>query len=115
MRWSPWASSRDDPIDRELRDHIERQVADYVASGMREPDARRRVRVEFGGLEQAKEHVRDVRPHQWFNEVVRDVRVGFRGLCREPLFALSVSIILTVVIGASVAMFSLLHTVVLRA
>ena len=115
MRWSPWASSHDDRIDRELRDHIERQVADYVASGMSEPDARRRVRVEFGGLEQAKEQVRDVRPHQWFNELVRDMRVGFRGLRREPLFALSVTIILTVAIGASVAMFSVLHTVVLRA
>jgi hypothetical protein len=45
-----------DRIDRELRDHIERQVADYVASGMSEPDAPRRVRVEFGGLEQANEH-----------------------------------------------------------
>ena len=51
----------------------------------------------------------------WFSELVRDVRVGFRGLRREPLFALSVTIILTVAIGASVAMFSVLHTVVLRA
>ena len=114
MRWSRWASSRDDRIDRELREHIERQVADYVASGMSEPDARRRVRVEFGGLEQAKEHLRDVQTHQWFNELVRDSRVGFRGLRREPLFALSVIIILTVAIGASVAMFGVLHTVVLR-
>jgi predicted permease len=73
------------------------------------------VRIEFGGLEQAKEHVRDIRPHQWFSELVRDVRVGFRGLRREPLFALSVTLILTVAIGASVAMFSVLHTVVLRA
>jgi len=114
MRLSRWASSRDDRIDRELREHIERQVADYVASGMSEPDARRRVRVEFGGLEQAKEHLRDVQTHQWFNELVRDSRVGFRGLRREPLFALSVIIILTVAIGASVAMFGVLHTVVLR-
>jgi predicted permease len=114
MRWL-WNASSDQRLDLELRDHIERQVADYVASGMSEPAARRRVRIEFGGLEQAKEHVRDVRPHQWFSELVRDIRVGFRGLRREPLFALSVTIILTVAIGASVAMFSVLHTVVLRA
>ena len=114
MRWF-WNVSSDQRLDLELRDHIERQVADYVASGMSEPEARRRVRIEFGGLEQAKEHVRDVRPHQWFSELARDVRVGFRSLRREPLFALSVTIILTVAIGASVAMFSVLHTVVLRA
>ena len=115
MKWSPWTSSRDTRLDLEIRDHIERQVADYVAAGLTEADARRRVRIEFGGLEQAKEHCRDVRPHQWFSELVRDIRIGFRGLCREPLFALSVTIILTVAIGASVAMFSVLHTVVLRA
>jgi putative ABC transport system permease protein len=114
MRWFRNASS-DQRLDLEIRDHIERQVADYVASGMSESEARRRVRIEFGGLEQAKEHVRDVRPHQWFSELVRDIRIGFRGIRREPLFALSVTIILTVAIGASVAMFSVLHTVVLRA
>jgi putative ABC transport system permease protein len=114
MRWLRKTSS-EQRLDLELRDHIERQVADYVASGMSEPDARRRVRIEFGGLEQAKEHVRDVRPQQWVSELVRDVRVGCRGLRREPLFALSVTVILTVAIGASVAMFSVLHTVVLRA
>jgi predicted permease len=105
----------DQRLDLEIRDHIERQVADYVASGMREADARRRVRLEFGGLEQAKEHVRDVRPRQWLSELVQDIRVGFRALLRERLFALSVTIILTVAIGASVAMFSVLHTVLLRA
>jgi putative ABC transport system permease protein len=68
MRWF-WNTSSEQRLDLELRDHIERQVADYVASGMSEPDARRRVRIEFGGLEQAKEHVRDVRPHQWFSEL----------------------------------------------
>jgi MacB-like periplasmic core domain len=115
MRWAWWTWSRDDRIDCEIRDHIERQVADYVASGMSEREARRRVRIEFGGLEQAKEHVRDVRPHQWLSELIRDIRVGFRSLRREPLFAFSVTIILTVAIGASVAMFSVLHTVVLRA
>jgi len=114
MKWF-WNASSEERLDLELRDHIERQVADYVASGMSELDARRRVRIEFGGLEQAKEQVRDVRPHQWFSELLRDTRVGFRGLRREPLFALSVTIILTIAIGASVAMFSVLHTVVLRA
>jgi putative ABC transport system permease protein len=107
--------SRDERLDSEIRDHIERQVADYVAAGMSEAEARRRVRIEFGGLEQAKEYARDVRPDRWFSELIRDVRIGFRGLRREPLFAFSVTMILTVAIGASVAMFSVLHTVVLRA
>ena len=115
MNRQPRKPSADDRLDLEIRDHIERQVADYLAAGLSEVEARRRVRIEFGGLEQAKEHVRDIRPHQWASELVRDARVGFRSLRREPLFALSVIVILTVAIGASVAMFSVLHTVVLRA
>jgi len=114
MRWRRGRRTADDRLDLEIRDHIERQVADYVATGMSEAEARKRVRLEFGGLDQAKEHCRDVRPHQWLSELIRDVRVGFRSLARERLFAAAVITILTVGIGATVAMFSVLNTVILR-
>jgi putative ABC transport system permease protein len=107
-------SSAEHRLDLEIRDHIERQVADYVASGMSEPEARRRVRLEFGGLDQAKEYCRDVRPHHWFSELLRDIRIGFRGLRRERLFAGSIVLILALAIGASVAMFSVVNAVILR-
>ena len=45
----------DDRLDAELRDHVERHVAHYVARGMTEADAGARVRLELGGLDQAKE------------------------------------------------------------
>jgi putative ABC transport system permease protein len=115
MTWlSRRPSSQEPRLDLELRDHVERQVADYVAGGMTDADARRRVRLELGGLEQAKEVCRDVRPWQRLDELRRDVRIGFRGLARDRIFAVSVAAILTVGIGASVAMFSVLNTVVLR-
>src|SRR6185295_11902439 len=114
MRWPHRRRAADERLDLEIRDHIERQVADYVATGMSEAEARRRVRLEFGGVDQAKEHCRDVRRHQWLNELGRDVRVGFRSLVRERMFAVSVITILTVGIGATVAMFSVLNTVILR-
>ncbi|MGH9370477.1 MAG: ABC transporter permease, partial [Vicinamibacterales bacterium] len=106
--------SLDERLDAELRDHVERQVANHVAHGMSQADARRQARLELGGLDQAKESCRDVRPMQWLDELVRDIQVGFRGLVRERLFALSVTVILGLGIGASVAMFSVLNAVVLR-
>ena len=114
-----WLTSRrrqstDERLDAELRDHVERQVADCVAAGMNEVDARRRVRLELGGLDQAKEACRDVRPLRWLDEFARDVRLGFRSLGRERLFAAAVTIILALGIGTSVAMFSVLNAVVLR-
>lgn len=46
-------------LDAELRDHLERQVADHVASGMTDAEARRRATVLFGGVDHVKEQCRD--------------------------------------------------------
>jgi hypothetical protein len=47
-------------LDAELRFHLEQQIADYIAAGMKPEEARRRARLEFGGLEQVKEKCRNV-------------------------------------------------------
>ena len=46
-------------LDQELRFHVDRQIADYVAAGLSPEEARRRARLEFGGLDRVKEEVRD--------------------------------------------------------
>jgi putative ABC transport system permease protein len=114
MRRPPRRASADESLDAELRDHRDRRAADYVAQGMTEAEARRQARLELGGLDQAKEACRDVRPLQWLDELARDVRLGFRMFGRERTFAASVAIILALGSGTSVAMFSVLNAVVLR-
>ena len=74
---------REVKLDAELRDHVERQVADYMSAGMSEPDARRRARLEFGGIDQVKELCRDVRPTRWLDHIWRDVRYAGRSLRRR--------------------------------
>jgi hypothetical protein len=49
-------------LDQELRFHLEQQIADYIATGMTPEEARRRARLEFGGLDQVKEECRDSDP-----------------------------------------------------
>ena len=41
-------------LEAELRFHLEQQIAGYVAAGMAPEEARRRARLEFGGLDQVK-------------------------------------------------------------
>jgi hypothetical protein len=48
-------------LDQELRFHFERQTADYVDSGISTEEARRRARLDFGGLERVKDEVREIR------------------------------------------------------
>src|SRR5580700_5224228 len=48
-------------IEEELRFHSERQLDKYLKTGMRRDEAQRRVRMDFGGLQQVKEECRDAR------------------------------------------------------
>ena len=50
---------RDDELDRELQFHLDERVADLVGTGIPEEEARRRARLELGGVMQVKEAVRD--------------------------------------------------------
>ena len=49
-------------LDRELQYHFDRRVADLIAAGIPDIEARRRVTVELG-LAQVREEVRDVWAH----------------------------------------------------
>ena len=88
--WRQLASDGDrleTQLDAELRDHVERQVADYVATGYqrRRRDAARII--EFGGLEQVKELCRDARGTRWFEECsARQRDTALRVLRRNPSF-----------------------------
>jgi predicted permease len=114
-RWPAWRRrSREVQLDAELRDHVERQYDDYVRQGLSPADARRRVALEFGPMELAKDECRDVRPMQWLEITSRDVRLGVRALARERAFTISVTLILAIGIGTTIAMFSVLNGVVLR-
>ena len=47
MFWKP-KGHYEAQLDAEMRDHLERQVADYVAAGMTPEEARPRALSEFG-------------------------------------------------------------------
>jgi len=101
-------------LDAELRDHLDRQVADYVRAGASPADARRRATLEFGGLEQTKELCRDARGTRLIEETITDARYAVRTLVRRPGFTLAALLLLALGIGANAAIFSLLEAVLFR-
>ena len=103
-------------LDRELRDHVDRQVADHLRAGLPEAEARRRARLDFGGLDQIKELCRDARGARWLDDLARDLRYALRRQFTGRHSGVSVFAVaaLALGIGAGTAMFSVLDAVVLQ-
>ena len=93
-------SRAESELDKELRFHLERQIADYVAAGTSPEQARRRARLEFGGIDRVKEEVRDTRWEFHLEDLFRDLRYALRSLCKERRFALVAIFALALGIGA---------------
>jgi hypothetical protein len=80
-----WAQA-DQELDDELRDHLDRRTEEYVARGMTPEEERRSARLDLGGIEQTKEKCRDARRVNWIQDLIRDLRFGFRILGKSPCF-----------------------------
>src|SRR5260221_1811158 len=95
-------------LDRELRYHFDRRVEDLRAQGRREDDARKQAAIEMGGIEQVQEDVRETWTLRWLDDAASDAGYAARSLARSPGFTLTAVMLLSIGIGASAAIFSLL-------
>jgi putative ABC transport system permease protein len=91
----------DRELDAELRDHIERQVADGVRAGQSETDERRQIRLASGGLDQVKEACRDVRRPRALADLGADLRFAWRILAKDRWFTAGAILTLALAMGAA--------------
>lgn len=104
--------------DRELGEELEFHLAmEQEANeklGMSPGEARRRARLKLGGVQQAREGVRDARGVRAVEDLIRDVRFAFRSFGRSRGFTLTAVLVLGLGIGATTAIFSAVRAVVLE-
>ena len=99
-------------LDSEMQFHLEQQIADYVASGMRPDEARCRANAEFGGVELYKEECRDTRWENQLDILTRDLRFALRNLLKDRRFSVIAIFTLALAIGASTAIFSVVDNAI---
>ncbi len=107
----------DRELDAELRYHVERQVAEYVAAGMTPAEARTAALRDFsdwGGVTQSREQCREARGVRPLEDLRQDIVYGLRVLRRNPVFSLVAVVTLALGVGANTALFSITNAVVFR-
>ncbi len=103
-----------DDIEQEMRSHVELATEANIARGM-EPDAARHAAMRgFGNLSRMSERAYDVRGGGMLEAIWQDLRFGVRTLFRNPGFATVAILTLALGTGATSAIFSFVHAVVLR-
>ena len=86
LRGTLWRSRLESEMDTELRFHMEAFAEDLVRNGVPRQEAMRRARLEFGGMERAKEECREARGATFIENLFQDLRYGVRTMLRAPGF-----------------------------
>lgn len=98
----------------ELRFHIEQFTDELMRSGMPREEARRRARIEFGGVNSVQEDCRQARGLHPFDELQRELRYASRLLRKTPAFTATALLTLALCLGANLTIFAVIDAILLR-
>lgn len=107
-------SSPDSELDEEFKTHISLLTEEYMRHGMSAKEARQVALREFGGTTKTKESYYEQRNVPALETFWQDLRYGVRTLLKSRTFTIAAILTLALGIGGTVAVFSLVNSILLR-
>jgi predicted permease len=101
-------------LSEEIQAHLEEKVEELVAEGMPREEAMRSARREFGNVGLIEEDCREVWAWPSLEDVLFDIRWGFRSLSRRPVFTAVALLTIAIGIAANTAVFTVVDGVLLK-
>jgi predicted permease len=105
---------RDRDLDREIAAHIREERAENLARGLSPQEADRLARIKFGSARRVHEDLWQQNSVAPFENLTRDLRFTIRTLARTPGFTLTAILVMALGIGATTALFTVVHSVLLN-
>ena len=113
MNWHRFFHRRrsDAELQEEIRTYLEEETAENVARGMSIQEARRQARVKLGNPQRVREELWKQNTVATIDNLWRDLRYATRTLGRTPGFAAIAILVMALGIGANVALFTVVRSV----
>jgi predicted permease len=104
----------DAELIEEVESYMAEEIAENVARGMTPDEARRQARIKLGNPQRVREELWQQNTVTMIDNLWRDLRYAARTLRRTPGFATIAILVMALGIGANVALFTVVRSVLLN-
>lgn len=101
-------------LNDELQFHLHQQIAENIARGMTEDEARSAALRTFGNPTLLRDQARSQWSWSGLEKFLRDLRYGARTLSRSPGFSIIAILVMALGIGATASLFTIVNAVLLK-
>jgi len=113
-----WGFSKRDLHDREfdeeIETHLQMHIEDNLRSGMTAEEARRQAILKLGGVETTRQAYREESTLPYGETLWQDLRYTIRQLLKNPGFAATAILVLTLGIGSTVTIFAFVDAALIK-
>ena len=108
------ATRKDDDFAREIQAHLELETDRLIAEGLSREQARGAARRAFGNVTAARERFHEASRWIWLEQLIQDLRYGYRTLRHSPSFAATTVLTLAIGLALTTGVFTVFNAYVLR-